>query len=553
MADKSYTAELRSVFVNEAQEHLQKLNANLLAFEKDPQERALLDEMMRSLHTIKGSSAAMGYTSLSSFAHRMEDIFDAARKTVSVNIPPKTMDLLFAAFDTLGSSLASVRASGEEIDLSSEAAAFTAARHVATDTQDDASESGRSAPRAGHVEENGGMEEMTHIKVPIERLDVMMNIMEELIGANLKLEAHTALHPTLHEHVDRLTALISQMQYAVTQARLVSLKQAFMRFPRLVRDLSKERGKEIVVEMNGEEMELDRTIVDRIAEPITHLVRNAIEHGIVKKGVIRLKALREKDHAFVIVEDDGAGIQWDEIITAAEKKGLCAGGVCGVLREALHNAAEKGVVPKEVERLLYAGTLSTKSAVTELAGRGVGVSAVKEFTDALSGRLSVESPIEGGGTRFIMEVPLSLAAIRVLLVETSGDIFAIPLTEVDRIVVVPVEEVQSGADQDIAIIEGEDVPLFSLAGVLTGNIARAGRLADTGGGIATGAHLVVVVRHRTMRVGVAVDRVVAEREVGIKPLPSLLRSAAACSGSTILGDGRAALILDTGALFEMVR
>jgi len=392
-----------------------------------------------------------------------------------------------------------------------------------------------------HEEQEGqnlsAPEKISHIKVPVERLDTLMDLMEELLIDKMRLERLKKKDPELEAVVDHLSRLVSDIQYQVMQARLVPVEQIFARFPRMIRDLSREQKKKIEFEITGGEMELDRTIVDKLGEPLVHLLRNAVDHGIEKRGTVKLKALREKDFALIVVENDGGAIDFEKVKQAAVRKNI--------------------VDAKEVEsfgqtqliNLLYHPRLSTKEIVTETSGRGVGLSAVKNFADQLGGRVVVESSLPGGGCRFTLELPFTLAIINALLVGVQDSLFAIPFSSIERSVSISPKDIKSMADQDVAVVDGQHVPLVRLDKVFgLGARGEGGKPKPVG--LEPRACTAVLVRRGEDIAGIVIDRLINEQEIIVKPLSPVLRATKGFSGSTILGDGKTILILDVVSLLE---
>jgi two-component system chemotaxis sensor kinase CheA len=279
-----------------------------------------------------------------------------------------------------------------------------------------------------------------------------------------------------------------------------------------------------------------------------HLLRNAVDHGIEKSGVIKLKAVREKDFALIVVEDDGRSIDFDKVRQSAVKR--------NIVGEKEAESFDK----KQLINLLYHPRLSTKDEVTETSGRGVGLSVVKEFVSQIGGRVIVESPVSSGrGTRFTLELPLTLAIINSLLIGVQDILFAIPFSSIERSVDIPHGEIKSMADQDVAVVDGIDVPLvylgrvFSLGGAQIVDLKSKNVVTTNKEPEMKNLKLsstAVLVRRGEDIAGIVVDKLINEQEIIVKPLPSVLRGVKGFSGSTILGDGKTILILDVMSLLE---
>jgi len=596
--------QFKDLFVSEAEDHVRKLNDNLLALEKDPKGRKLLDELMRSAHTVKGSSAIMGYNKLAFLMHVLEDVFDYARND-ALEMTPEILQALFDALDFLEKSLTAIKKSGKESDVGPVAENLKKIAGVVTEGVVGKSfrtaagkpivERPKKKPRVEAsirdiemigkfqraAKEAPGVEvaeKIDHVKVPVERLDRLLVLMEGILIDTMRLENFVKTSDAEHRipdkskarsqlsgTVEHLSRLVSDLRYHVMQARLVPVEQIFARFPRMVRDLAVEQKKKVAFEMTASELELDRTIIDTLVEPLVHLLRNAVDHGIGKSGTIRLTAQRERDHALISVEDDGRGIDWQLVVRAALKREIIStkkgkeyrsylSSLRGQLTPGGSSQDTRGQMA-EIEDLVYHPRLSTKETVSETSGRGVGLSAVKNFVEEMGGRVIVESPIPkedkpGGrssgsdahrGTRFILELPLTLAIIDALLVLVRNSTFAIPFSSIERIVDISESDVKSMADQDVAVVDGTDVPLVRLDRVLNLREKHNPEPRLTA----------VLVRQGEDTAGLIVDQAMHKQEIIVRPLPPALRGIPGFSGSTILADARVVLILDVISLLHV--
>jgi two-component system chemotaxis sensor kinase CheA len=525
-------SKLKDAYVSETADHLQSMNAGLLELEKNPKAgKEVLDELMRSAHTMKSSSATMGFVKTAFLTHVMEDVFDRARTGTGAITAP-TVDTLFTALDALEASLASVRKAGKEsVDES-----------IAVKLQEDTGVTTKGVGKSPRTPEGlpiTFIEKTTHIKVPVERLDTLMETVEELIVDKMKLEELKKRDRELAETVDHVGSLISNLRYHVTQARLVPLEQIFARFPRMVRDLAHKEKKDVTFEMTGGEIEIDRAIVDTLAEPLTHLLRNAVDHGITERGKISLSALREKQHLIISIQDDGTGVDWQKMIETAVTRGLLDKEKAKSLSRGIQDPA----VRDEIVNLVLRHRISTSDTVTETSGRGFGLSIVKDFADRMGGRFMVESPPEGKGSRFVLELPSTLAIFEALLVGVGDTVFAIPFSVIERSVIVLPSDIKSMADQDIALIDGQNAPIVRLATLFGLSSTVRKRPSD-------GSETAVVLRRGSAMTCIVVDTLVSEQEIVMKPLPGVFSGVKGFSGSTVLGDGRTILVIDVNSLLD---
>ncbi|MBU4432514.1 chemotaxis protein CheW, partial [Patescibacteria group bacterium] len=388
----------------------------------------------------------------------------------------------------------------------------------------------------GRDEIDDSVKKIEYIKVPIKRLDALMDLVEELVIDKMALQRMGLKNKELQEVTDHVGLLIQSLQYEVMQARLVPVEQVFARFPRMVRDLSKRQEKKVEFFVHGSDLELDRSIVDKLGEPLVHLLRNAIDHGIKTEGYVRLEAKRDRENALIIVENNDQSIDIEKVKQAAVKRGIASAKEVDLMTN------------QEVMNLLFHPKLSTNDVVTEISGRGVGLNVVKSFAESSGGRVIVENL--NPGARFTLELPLTLAIINSLLVEVGELIYAIPFSNIDRSVLVNAENIKRMADNNVAIVDGIKVPLIDLREkfgniivVDNNHVIEKSEKADDEV-LKNVDKVVVIVKKGDELIGLVIDKLVGEQEVTVKPLSPILRNVRGFSGSTILGDGRTILILD---------
>ncbi|MGI6604166.1 MAG: chemotaxis protein CheW [bacterium] len=648
-------ARYRETFFAEAREHLEELNDGLLALEKDPSAPGVINTVFRAAHTIKGMAATMGFQTISTLTHKMEDVLDKLRAG-TLQMMPELFDVLFHAVDTLESILSTAQTEDEpplsclnevlpklegwlgtdlrkvtptaaslqavEEDLSSyeknvvaaaqsrgykafmitvtlspdclmkgvraflvfqkleacgevlraeppvedlEEEKFGDSFRLLYVTQRSVEEINtlllgvsdvrtveinelvlRSAASTGKELQPAVEERQRHlstqtVRIDIHRLDNLMNLVGELVITKTRLDQLLLAHssPELEETLKSLTRVAGGLQDAVMKARMVPLAQVFNRFPRMVRDLARELGKQVDFLIEGEETELDRSVIDEIGDPLVHLLRNAVDHGIEPQttraangknpmGRIRLSACYEGNHVLIAVEDDGEGISRSAVLAKAKERGL------------LGSREGEELNDQEVYRLLFLPGFSTSKTVSDVSGRGVGLDVVESKIESLGGSVEVRSR-HGEGTRFTIRLPLTLAIIQALLVNLGTETYAIPLEGVEEIQVVAKEDVKLVRQRQVILLRGEVVPLVCL-GPLLGCVAESEDTEDIS---------VVVVRGDTGRAGLVVSGLVGQREIVIKSLGRFLGNVAGIGGATILGDGRVALILDPSGILAL--
>jgi two-component system chemotaxis sensor kinase CheA len=339
----------------------------------------------------------------------------------------------------------------------------------------------------------------------------------------------------LTETIDRVDSLVKGLQQQAMKLRMMPLELIADRFPRAVRDLARKRGKEIQFEIVGKEIELDRAILEELPDPLLHIFRNSIDHGIeppeerVRKGksptgTVRLEATKERESVVIRVSDDGRGMDPAVIRRIALER--------GVITRELHDS----LTDDEVLNLITVPGFSTAKEVTEVSGRGVGMDVVKATIESLRGGVVIESVV-GQGSTFTLKLPLTLAVVAVLLVDVGGERYALPVSYVEQILEIPADDVQRSQGQELIARDGILLPLVRLGRIL-GCPQKASRTNP----------LVVLCMMRGRLVGVAVDRMVGYREVVVKSLGKALKGMRGFAGVTILGDGSTVLILDLNTL-----
>lgn len=694
------------MFIEEAKEHLQAINDNLLEFEKNPADLRIVNEIFRSAHTLKGMAATMGFEDLASLTHEMENVLDLIRNQKLVVSTP-IIDVIFQSVDALESMVGSIIDNGDgKLDVQdivqqlaaivsgdftggalAEIAAATATE-LASSTKlaefngpkvDDfeltvlgqSVESGFSiyhikvvirpecvlkAARAYMVfdllEKNGeiikseptveaieeekfdtsfelvyvsqesaeylrnvilkvseieeaevvqleltafktetgeeNQEEVLKtqadiqpaqevhlpeisqpqitldeeqlpsstqeieqsstasrnvnktIRVSIDRLDVLMNLFSELVIDRGRLEqiSRDIHNPELQETVEHMSRISGDLQGLILNMRMVPIEQVFNRFPRMIRSLAKELDKKVNLQIKGAETELDRTVIDEIGDPLVHLLRNALDHGLEttqerisvgkpEEGQIQLNAFHSGNHVIIEIVDDGRGINRDKI-----------------LKKALSNkiiTPERSVEmsDQEVFQLIFASGFSTAEKISDISGRGVGLDVVKNKIESLGGSVSIASEL-GKGTTFSIQLPLTLSIISAMLVQVGEENYAIPLTSIIETAVFKKNQILSAHRQKVIDFRGKVVPLVSLKEVF--EIEHEQQEEEVVS--------VVIVRKGDKMAGLIVDSFIGQQEVVLKSLGKYLTNVFAISGATILGDGKVALIIDCNTLIK---
>ncbi len=545
MADR-----LREVFKEEAYELVSELESALLELEKIPGNAEPVGRVFRALHTIKGSGAACGLTDSSAFAHAVEGIFDRIRKG-EIAATQNIIDLTLAAADYIR-SLFDVCYRGGEADPEQGRrilASFEETLEVAdSDAAVRLAEAGKNA-HSGSPETLGKNAELARekpkdaeliasIRVPTEKLDFLANLVGELVTVQSKLSRIAFMRnsfPELRGVAEEVERLSAELRDSTMSIRMLPIGTIFGKFRRLVRDLSADLGKDVELVTEGAETELDKTIIERLNDPLIHLIRNSIDHGIEKPevressgkrktGTIRLSAAHAGAHVLIRIQDDGAGLN----------------------KEAIHaKAVEKGLISKDAELpdrdlfpLVLTPGFSTALSVTDVSGRGVGLDVVKRAIDALRGTIEIDSD-QGKGTAITLKLPLTLAIIDGFLTKIGAEHYVFPLAIVEECVGLTRKQDKDGHGRKLINVRNHMIPYVRL------------RELFHIGGERPPIEQIVIAQLDDKRVGLVVDHIVGGHQTVIKNLGKFYRGVDGVSGATILGDGTVALVLDVPRLVQL--
>lgn len=376
------------------------------------------------------------------------------------------------------------------------------------------------------------------VRVDIDRLDVLMNLVSELIIIKTRLEGLDEIERTqnYNEVIEYFERVTTNLHDAVMKVRMVPIETVFNRFPRMLRDISRSLNKEIVLNMSGEDTELDRTVIDEIGDPLIHLLRNSADHGIESldkrkemgkpdAGHINLRAYQDGNNVVIEVEDDGKGIDLERVKKKAIDKGF-------VNKDAAKNLSQKDIID-----FLFKPSFSTTDTITDLSGRGVGLDVVKTKIETLGGMVEVDTEA-GKGSKFIIRLPLTLAIIQALLVQINNEKYALPLNTIREIIKVKPEDIKQVQKQEIILLRNTIVPIIRIGDCLDVPPSEKQSKLLT----------VVVVKKGEKLSGFLVDNLIGQHEIVIKSLGKLLGGIKTIAGATILGDGNVALILDVNSL-----
>ncbi|MBI3805815.1 MAG: chemotaxis protein CheW [Nitrospirae bacterium] len=580
-------------FLIECAEGLGRLDQEFVALEKDPTNAGLLASIFRTVHTIKGTCGFLALPKLENVAHGAENILVRMRDR-KIPVTPEGVTLLLEAVDAIKEILAHIEATLHEPEKNYDAIrrkldAFLSDAPPLPPSETDGPSPAPSAPApkrkgkgksktepapkaappvatpppapptGGGGEGKTGEETETAstsskgfsaaestLRVDVGLLDKLMNLVSELVLVRNQLLQRTRDRENAADTAiaQRMNLITTQLQESVTRTRMQPIRNVWNQFPRVVRDLARAHGKEVELVMEGAETELDKTLLEAIKDPLTHIVRNAIDHGLEApdvrseqgknpKGTLALKAYHEGGQINIEIRDDGGGIHVDRVKRKAVEKGLISAD------------AAAGLSPTEALNLIFLPGLSTAEKVTHVSGRGVGMDVVRNNIEKISGTIEIESE-SGRGTLLKLKIPLTLAIIPALMVQAGQDLFAIPQANLIELVRVDVE-----AGERVEVIHGAE--FYRLRGVLL-PLLRLSRLLRLQKGACEAALAeetnIVVLGSGGNSFGLVVDEVSDREEIVVKPLSRQLKGLMVFAGATILGNGTVALILDVSGIAE---
>lgn len=591
--------EIIDEFLVECFEGLEKLDGELVALETRPDDEEVLSSIFRTIHSMKGASGFLEFHKLEALTHAGENLLDALRSS-EIAMREEIATALLELNDAVRSLLTVIERTGsdEEADdpiyaelterlrglvgsgghapasapakkpaskkkTAPKAPAKAAPRgkkppagdpapaapappaSPAPPARTEAADSGRKAAPSAERRETSGSAADSSIRVRVDHLDALMNLAGELVLARNQIIQHAAQldDPTSTASAQRLNHITSELQERVMKIRMQPIGLLWNKLPRVVRDLAGQLGKSVDLVLDGAETELDKTLLEAIKDPLTHLVRNALDHGIEppdervaarkpEVARLRLASSHESGQVMILIQDDGRGIDLERIRAKAVEKGL------------ITQAQAQGMDDRSAMELLFAPGFSTASQVTNVSGRGVGMDVVRSNLERVGGTVAIESEL-GKGTRVLVRIPLTLAIIPALTIRTGGERYAIPQANLVELV-----RVETGREDRIEMLHGK--PVYRLRGRLlplldlNDQLGVAARPADE-------ARSIVVVQASGVRFGLLVDEILETEEIVVKPLGRHVKALDAYAGTTILGDGRVALILDISGICHRAR
>jgi len=555
-------AKYRTIFIEESTEHFAEMSGALLELEKDPASAESIDVVFRMAHSIKGMAGSLGYDSITEVAHRLEDRMQAIRSAGRVPAGEE-LSLLFQGLSSLESMVERVRETSEAPPADARLVEALGAPVGAPAPAPAASSADESPgdPACASEAADAAKKKSTHepvdpppgtsarrtldaarppptVRVNTGTLDRFLSTVGEVIlnTSQVRTAAEgSSATSVIGEGLDRMDRVVGELQRRALELRTTHLLRIVEPLPRTAREIAQRAGKRVEVSIAGGSLELDRSILDRLGDPLVHLLRNAVDHGIerpeVREGAgkdptgrIHIEARRQKDSIRISVADDGAGIDLDAVRDRAVAAGV------------VHAGLAEDLPPHEVAALIFHAGLSTSEVVSEISGRGVGMDAVRATIESLGGAVEIETE-PGRGTITSLIVPITAAVQRVLLLGVRGETVALPIARIEKVLEVPSEAIERSGGEAFALLDEELVPVFDLSDCIalaTGDAAAVVSL--------------VLTEVRGARVALIAERMEGQQEIYVKPVPELLSGVRTLAGLTILGDGRPVFLLDLNQL-----
>ena len=548
--DAELLAQMAEDFLEESCEHLDHLNLDLLRLEDNPGDEGLINDIFRTVHTLKGGASFVGMDNIKRISHKMEEVFGAVRSG-TLEITPSIIDTMLEGMEVLkllreraltkdNAEFDTSRFEDEMLGIladiplkySNQAMTKTVSEPPADSHQSNEAEI--HATRVESIYANAFMGSQT-IRVGTEKLDVLINLVGEMITARNRLKGFSDRFrdDELSGITSTIERLTGQLHSAVMSVRMVPIERLFIKFPGVVRNLARQQQKEIDLMIEGEDTELDKTVLEQIYDPLVHLLRNCVDHGIESPeeriaqgkppaGRIWLQSRHEKGGVLIEIADDGRGIDADRIREVAIREG--------------HVGAEEARMMSDTHamRLLFTPGFSTSELVSEVSGRGVGMDVVRENVQKLRGTLDIDTVV-GRGTVFRIQLPLTLAILDVLLVKVDGWIYALQLNMVEETMLIETDKISTVEKNEVIFVRGKVYPLKRL-----GNIIKRSSCSEHTAALIP----VVIVRVLQKKIALAVDELVGKQEVVMKTTGEYLGHVEGILGASVLADGTVSLIVD---------
>ncbi|HBR16010.1 MAG: hypothetical protein A3G39_09625 [Deltaproteobacteria bacterium RIFCSPLOWO2_12_FULL_43_16] len=524
------TSQYKALFLQETEEHLQGISTELLHLEQKPDDTAIVDNLFRHFHSIKGMAASMGYENLASFSHKLEDVLDAVRKK-RIALSQQIIDMFINGSDTLRVFVKMIE---EDKPLNVDTGQILSrVKAILTEEKETSSSNSQQASVPISAAK---LSLPTVMKVEGKVFDNLMGTVGELftVGSHLKELASHSYPAEFQEAVHLLGRTIESLNHAVITARMIPFEDLTQNLPRIVRDMCRKGGKDVELIIQGSDVRLDRAVLEHITDPLVHIIRNAVDHGIEtpeerqrvgksSKGRITIAVARQRDNILIEIIDDGKGIDINTVKEKAKKFGFPEDRL-------------NGMSDKELLMLVCIPGLSLAKEVTETSGRGVGMDVVKGNIESIGGRVEIDS-YPSKGTKIILELPVTISIIKVLLVSLGEELFALPISKVMKVMDLNKNEIKNGRPKPYFIYNDAEVPLVDLRGALRIPAIAERDIIPT-----------IIIDVKDKLSGIMVDDFEGEIDAYIRPLSQPMTRMHGIIGVTVLGDGRPVFLIDPAAL-----
>ncbi|MDX9730227.1 MAG: chemotaxis protein CheA [Bdellovibrionales bacterium] len=555
----NFENEIKSEFLTEARELLSGTEQCFLSLERNPSDIENLNLLFRLAHNLKGSSGAVGFADLTDFTHKLESLL-LELKEGRINVTPKIVDLLLRSNDYLLETIerlqSDLNADCKNPSLQAEVIAAlehpdeaivakdpvpTVAPSVSHEPPQELTIAPRQEAAATHASQSRGKDE--NIRVSLSRIEKLLNNVGELsilqaVMLQQSYNPDVVMPALMRDTLNSMSKIIKETQSVSMSLRMLPIKQTFQKMERIVRDTSRALGKDVVLHLSGEDTEIDKTVLEQIADPLVHIIRNAVDHGLENteerkslgksaEGHVHLSASHRAGHVVIEVRDDGKGLRPEKLVAKARERGL--------LRE------DETLPDDQALQLIFAPGFSTKENVTDVSGRGVGMDVVKTNISALQGHIEIDTKPDQG-TTFKIYLPLTLAIVDCVVIRSGAERYVVPLAQIS-------EFYRPRAEDLTAVHDGSEILTIREAPM---TVVRLSQLIGYPKTKQSSSDLIaLVVTDTTNRsVAVLVDQILSQQQIVIKPLGRETKGRTGIMGSAILGDGRPSLILD---LFELTK
>lgn len=527
--------EYKKIFIAETLQDYDNISKNILALEQNPDDLRPVAEIFRMLHNLKANANAMGYTFISDYAHLLENAFSAIREK-EITLTENVANILFEGIDHLGVLLKNLDQPIEE-------------HKELLEKIEGITKGNLDIPTASKVYTAQNISLSDRVSIEVKKLDDLMNLVGELIidrDRILSLAKHNDDKELtgIGSHLYRIT---NEIQQTVMNTRLVSIGTLFNKFPRIVRDIALSEEKKVNIKIIGQDIKIDRNILQIITDSLLHLVRNAIVHGIETRpqrklhkkplvGELILSASSDKDTVIITVEDDGKGVSKEEIkATALEKK-------------VISREKAESISDNEIYNLIFEHGFTLTKSINEYSGRGVGLDIVKNALESIGGNIKIKSRLNIG-TQFVLTLPTSIAVKASLLFQVNDGYFALPLLQIDSVLALPKSGLHQVGNSFITNFKGENISLIFLNQFLYADDTPYEAFSpDT---LTKEVLDVIVVSYNNRKIGLIVDKLLRQQEIVVKPLQTPVNQIDLFSGVTLLGTGNVCLLLDVAALSRL--